>query len=240
MHSSSPPGRSHRRIRPSAARGVGHMVERADRRDHIEAARVGVPRANVALVVCQPPGRAVARRTPSHVDCARVGVDGRDVVAGPRGLEGEHACAGADVEDPTRDNVHKCRFQRCSKRRNAIRAARRSAARSSPKDPSPASRWSASASTDSELGKKSAALGISRSGGARNPHVFQHTLRFLRSGGTRRLFARDDFFTSSQALWARGKVRFFKCTRSNEIAAGVMPEIREACPSVAGRYCDNF
>jgi len=42
--------------------------------------------------------------------------------------------------------------------------------------------------------KKFAALGISRSGGARNPHVFQYTLRFLRSGGTRPLFARDDFF----------------------------------------------
>ncbi|MGH8652427.1 MAG: hypothetical protein ACREYE_09735 [Gammaproteobacteria bacterium] len=48
--------------------------------------------------------------------------------------------------------------------------------------------------------KKSAALGISCSGGARNPHVFQYTLRFLRSGGTRPLFARDDFFTSSQAV----------------------------------------
>ncbi|MGH8656075.1 MAG: hypothetical protein ACREYE_29585 [Gammaproteobacteria bacterium] len=45
--------------------------------------------------------------------------------------------------------------------------------------------------------KKSAALGISCSGGARNPHVFQYTFRFLRSGGTRPPFARDDF---SQAL----------------------------------------
>ncbi|MGH8654677.1 MAG: hypothetical protein ACREYE_22045, partial [Gammaproteobacteria bacterium] len=42
------------------------------------------------------------------------------------------------------------------------------------------------------------ALGISRSGGARNPHVFQYTLRFLRSGGTRPPFARDGFFTNSQ------------------------------------------
>ncbi|MGH8651610.1 MAG: hypothetical protein ACREYE_05255, partial [Gammaproteobacteria bacterium] len=41
-------------------------------------------------------------------------------------------------------------------------------------------------------------LGISRSGGARNPHVFQYTLRFLRSGGTRPSFARDGFFTNSQ------------------------------------------
>ncbi|MGH8651884.1 MAG: hypothetical protein ACREYE_06730, partial [Gammaproteobacteria bacterium] len=41
------------------------------------------------------------------------------------------------------------------------------------------------------------ALGISRSGGARNPHVFQYTLRFLRSGGTRPSFARDGFFTNS-------------------------------------------
>ncbi|MGH8654539.1 MAG: hypothetical protein ACREYE_21265, partial [Gammaproteobacteria bacterium] len=39
----------------------------------------------------------------------------------------------------------------------------------------------------------------SRSGGARNPHVFQYTLRFLRSGGTRPSFARDGFFTNSQA-----------------------------------------
>ncbi|MGH8656623.1 MAG: hypothetical protein ACREYE_32525 [Gammaproteobacteria bacterium] len=45
--------------------------------------------------------------------------------------------------------------------------------------------------------KKSAALGISWSGGARNPHVFQYTLRFLCSGGTRPPFARDDFFTNS-------------------------------------------
>ncbi|MGH8652289.1 MAG: hypothetical protein ACREYE_08970, partial [Gammaproteobacteria bacterium] len=46
--------------------------------------------------------------------------------------------------------------------------------------------------------EKSVALGISRSGGARNPHVFQYTLRFLRSGGTRPSFARDGFFTNSQ------------------------------------------
>ncbi|MGH8544648.1 MAG: hypothetical protein ACREX3_13690, partial [Gammaproteobacteria bacterium] len=65
--------------------------------------------------------------------------------------------------------------------------------------------------------KKPTALGISRSGGARNPHVFQHTLRLLvpsmglapaglvlrfapgetvlRSGGTRPPFVRDGFFT---------------------------------------------
>ncbi|MGH8651537.1 MAG: hypothetical protein ACREYE_04855, partial [Gammaproteobacteria bacterium] len=36
------------------------------------------------------------------------------------------------------------------------------------------------------------------SGGARNPHVFHYTLRFLRSGGTRPSFARDGFFTNSQ------------------------------------------
>ncbi|MGH8655872.1 MAG: pyruvate kinase, partial [Gammaproteobacteria bacterium] len=41
----------------------------------------------------------------------------------------------------------------------------------------------------SEFVKKPTALGISRSGGARNPHVFQYTLRFLRSGGTRPPFA---------------------------------------------------
>ncbi|MGH8652281.1 MAG: hypothetical protein ACREYE_08930 [Gammaproteobacteria bacterium] len=48
--------------------------------------------------------------------------------------------------------------------------------------------------------KKPTALGISRSGGARNPHVSQYTLRFLRSGGTRPSFARDGFFTNSQMI----------------------------------------
>ncbi len=69
---------------------------------------------------------------------------------------------------------------------------------------------------DSEVVKKPTALGMSRSGGARNPHVFQHTLRLLapslglapsglalrfapgetvlRSGETRPHFARDGFF----------------------------------------------
>ncbi|MGH8651084.1 MAG: hypothetical protein ACREYE_02390 [Gammaproteobacteria bacterium] len=69
--------------------------------------------------------------------------------------------------------------------------------------------------------KKPTALGISRSGGARDPQVFQYTLRLLvpslgltpsglarrfapgetvlRSGGTRPPFARDGFFTNSQA-----------------------------------------
>ncbi|MGH8656806.1 MAG: hypothetical protein ACREYE_33540 [Gammaproteobacteria bacterium] len=64
--------------------------------------------------------------------------------------------------------------------------------------------------------KKSTVLGTSSSGGARDPHVFQYTLRLLvssvrlapaglalrfapgetllRSGGTRLPFARDDFF----------------------------------------------
>ncbi|MGH8653933.1 MAG: hypothetical protein ACREYE_17970, partial [Gammaproteobacteria bacterium] len=53
-------------------------------------------------------------------------------------------------------------------------------------------------------------LGISRSGGARNPHVFQYTLRFLRSGGTRPSFARDGFFTNSQrpSLVATGQANF--------------------------------
>ncbi|MGH8652566.1 MAG: hypothetical protein ACREYE_10550 [Gammaproteobacteria bacterium] len=46
--------------------------------------------------------------------------------------------------------------------------------------------------------KKLTALGISRSGGSRNTPVFQYTLRFLRSGGTRPPFARDGFFTNSQ------------------------------------------
>ncbi|MGH8651077.1 MAG: hypothetical protein ACREYE_02355, partial [Gammaproteobacteria bacterium] len=48
-------------------------------------------------------------------------------------------------------------------------------------------------------------LGISRSGGARNPHVFQYTLRFLRSGGTRPSFARDGFFTNSQTTRSAGE-----------------------------------
>ncbi len=46
----------------------------------------------------------------------------------------------------------------------------------------------------SELVKKSAALGISCSGGARDPQVFHYTLRVLRSGGTRPPLARDEFF----------------------------------------------
>ncbi|MGH8655898.1 MAG: hypothetical protein ACREYE_28615 [Gammaproteobacteria bacterium] len=50
--------------------------------------------------------------------------------------------------------------------------------------------------------KKPTALGISRSGGARNAHVFQYTLRFLRSGGTRPSFARDGFFTNSHSFYA--------------------------------------
>ncbi|MGH8656612.1 MAG: hypothetical protein ACREYE_32465 [Gammaproteobacteria bacterium] len=48
--------------------------------------------------------------------------------------------------------------------------------------------------------KKPTALGISRSGGARNPHVFQYTLRFLRSGGTRPSFARDGFSQTLRAF----------------------------------------
>ena len=56
----------------------------------------------------------------------------------------------------------------------------------------------------SEVVKKPTVLWISRSGGARNPHVFQHTLRFLRSGGTRPSFARDGFFTTSQGLNGMG------------------------------------
>ncbi|MGH8652997.1 MAG: SpvB/TcaC N-terminal domain-containing protein, partial [Gammaproteobacteria bacterium] len=47
----------------------------------------------------------------------------------------------------------------------------------------------------SELVKKSAALRISQFGGARNPHVFQYTFQFLRSGEMRPPFARNDFFT---------------------------------------------
>ncbi|MGH8653785.1 MAG: hypothetical protein ACREYE_17165, partial [Gammaproteobacteria bacterium] len=46
------------------------------------------------------------------------------------------------------------------------------------------------------------ALRISQFGGARNPHVFQYTFQFLRSGEMRPPFARNDFFTSSQLLRA--------------------------------------
>ncbi|MGH8651526.1 MAG: hypothetical protein ACREYE_04790 [Gammaproteobacteria bacterium] len=70
--------------------------------------------------------------------------------------------------------------------------------------------------------KKSVALWRSRSGGARDPHVFQYTLRLLvsslrlapaglarrfapgetllRAGGTRSPDARGDFFTSAELL----------------------------------------
>ncbi|MGH8652449.1 MAG: hypothetical protein ACREYE_09865 [Gammaproteobacteria bacterium] len=51
--------------------------------------------------------------------------------------------------------------------------------------------------------KKPTALGISRSGGARNPHVFQYTLQFLRSGGTRPSFARDGFSQTLRAAPTR-------------------------------------
>ncbi|MGH8653089.1 MAG: hypothetical protein ACREYE_13390 [Gammaproteobacteria bacterium] len=51
--------------------------------------------------------------------------------------------------------------------------------------------------------KKPTAPGISRSGGARNPHVFQYTVRFLRSGGTRPPIARDGFFTTSDQQVSR-------------------------------------
>ncbi|MGH8654802.1 MAG: hypothetical protein ACREYE_22755, partial [Gammaproteobacteria bacterium] len=58
-------------------------------------------------------------------------------------------------------------------------------------------------------------LGISRSGGARNPHVFQYTLRFLRSGGTRPSFARDGFFTNSQISTTNSaEAAFFHLHRS--------------------------
>ncbi|MGH8654573.1 MAG: hypothetical protein ACREYE_21450 [Gammaproteobacteria bacterium] len=53
--------------------------------------------------------------------------------------------------------------------------------------------------------KKSAALGISCSGGARRleagllkPPASSLKAPYLRSGGTRPPFARDDFFTNSQ------------------------------------------
>ncbi|MGH6887181.1 MAG: MoaD/ThiS family protein, partial [Geminicoccales bacterium] len=62
-------------------------------------------------------------------------------------------------------------------------------------------------SQKSEVVKKPTALGISRSGGARNPHVFQHTLRFLRSDGTRPPFARDGFFTTSREMLSSARTR---------------------------------
>jgi hypothetical protein len=46
-------------------RGVGHVVERAGRDDGVEAALVGLPRANVALAVGQPARR---RRRPRRAD----------------------------------------------------------------------------------------------------------------------------------------------------------------------------
>ncbi|MGH8615390.1 MAG: hypothetical protein ACREYF_26060 [Gammaproteobacteria bacterium] len=55
------------------------------------------------------------------------------------------------------------------------------------------------ANEGSEFVKKPTALGISRSGGAWNPHVFQYTLWSLCSGGTRPPFARNGFFTNSQS-----------------------------------------
>ncbi|MGH8653285.1 MAG: hypothetical protein ACREYE_14460, partial [Gammaproteobacteria bacterium] len=70
-------------------------------------------------------------------------------------------------------------------------------------------------------------LGISRSGGARNPHVFQYTLRFLRSGGTRPSFARDGFFTNSQA--AHWSVR--QCSTATTCSK------RSDAPSPAAMYC---
>src|SRR6185369_8534027 len=33
---------------------------------------------------------------------------------------------------------------------------------------------------------------------------------------------------------------FFRCTSSSEIAAGVIPEIRDACPKVSGRCLSSF
>ncbi|MGH8650915.1 MAG: hypothetical protein ACREYE_01480 [Gammaproteobacteria bacterium] len=94
--------------------------------------------------------------------------------------------------------------------------------------------------------KKSTALGTSRSGGARDPHVFHYTLRLLvsslrlappgftrrfapgetllRSGGTRLSFARDDFFTSSQL--SGGSVffpRFFVCIPLVQVIQAFIP-----------------
>ena len=39
---------------------------------------------------------------------------------------------------------------------------------------------------------------------------------------------------ASPWLGSRGRF-FFRCTSSSEIAAGVTPDMRAACPSVAGR-----
>ncbi|MGH8653320.1 MAG: hypothetical protein ACREYE_14645 [Gammaproteobacteria bacterium] len=85
--------------------------------------------------------------------------------------------------------------------------------------------------------KKPTALGISRSGGARDPQVFQYTLRLLvsslrltpsglalrfapgdtvlRSGGTRPSFARDGFFTNAQSRRPEGGrgTRFYRAPR---------------------------
>ncbi|MGH8652930.1 MAG: hypothetical protein ACREYE_12510, partial [Gammaproteobacteria bacterium] len=65
------------------------------------------------------------------------------------------------------------------------------------------------------------ALGISRSGGARNPHVFQYTLRFLRSGGTRPSFARDGFSQTLRAcekIYCARNLTFRRCSESSCIS----------------------
>ncbi|MGH8651541.1 MAG: hypothetical protein ACREYE_04875, partial [Gammaproteobacteria bacterium] len=67
-------------------------------------------------------------------------------------------------------------------------------------------------------------LGMSRSGGARNPHVFQHTLRFLRSGGTRPPFARDGFFTSSEACSTRAVREYLAALEENN-PTGAPPKV---------------
>ncbi len=36
------------------------------------------------------------------------------------------------------------------------------------------------------------------------------------------------------------KLHFFRCTSNNDIAAGVTPAIRDACPTVAGRCAASF
>ncbi|MGH8652001.1 MAG: hypothetical protein ACREYE_07355 [Gammaproteobacteria bacterium] len=105
--------------------------------------------------------------------------------------------------------------------------------------------------------KKPAALGISRSGGARNPHVFQYTLRLLvsslrlapaglarrfapgeallRSGGTRPSFAHDDFFTSSELGVSSG---YGLCSQSS--ASAMLSHSCASAPLAGGRCARRY
>ena len=70
-----------------------------------------------------------------------------------------------------------------------------------------------------------------RPGGARNPHVFLYTLRFLRSGGTQTAFARYVFQQPANrvelfAVLAAGHLQhiFLDGPTNAEILTGIAPE----------------